>query len=339
MGGDARSDQRRTPAEFSGELRRLLAEHGALRRVRAGEVLFRTGDEGDSMYLVEEGEVRLTFEEGKDGKILGTGRVFGELALLAQGGVRTGTAVALGEASLRVIARSTLDRLREECPQVPCTLLQEACSYLLTSEHELISGLRQRNRELEQALDFLRRTRQDLSYQELLAQTDDLTGLYNRRCFDAQLASFLSRARVESVGMTLLLFDLDRFKVVNDEHGHPAGDVVLRQVAAVTRATVRRADLPCRLGGDEFAVLLFGATGRDAVTRARALHDAIGELTVVLHGATVSPAASMGGAVVRADEDAVDLVKRADEYVYAAKRRGSHRFVFEGEEIDVARAG
>jgi diguanylate cyclase (GGDEF)-like protein len=88
------------------------------------------------------------------------------------------------------------------------------------------------------------------------ATRDGLTGLYNRRYFDETLSDHLAAACRYKRDLGLVLFDLDNFKQINDTEGHPAGDDVLRQFAAILQSTARKADIVCRYGGDEFAVIL-----------------------------------------------------------------------------------
>jgi diguanylate cyclase (GGDEF)-like protein len=88
------------------------------------------------------------------------------------------------------------------------------------------------------------------------AVRDSLTGLYNRRFFDAALAKNIEAARRYGRELSLVLFDLDNFKQINDTCGHQAGDEVLKNFARVLQETVRKADIVCRIGGDEFAVIL-----------------------------------------------------------------------------------
>ena len=103
------------------------------------------------------------------------------------------------------------------------------------------------------------------------ARTDDLTGLFNRRHFHERLGAELARTRRSGDPVALVLLDVDDFKAVNDAHGHPVGDGVLRAFADLVRETVRGADIVCRTGGEEFAVILPGADEDEAVTAAHRL--------------------------------------------------------------------
>ncbi|MBO9532731.1 MAG: diguanylate cyclase [Solirubrobacteraceae bacterium] len=156
--------------------------------------------------------------------------------------------------------------------------------------------------------------------------TDELTGLANRRRFDDVLAHAAARATNEDP-IALVMLDLDRFKVINDTHGHPFGDKVLKAVARVVRETARDRDLPARYGGEELAVVL--ATGdteaaRHFAERLRLAIEAL-ELGDDTTGA-VPVTASLGVASLPSDGDDVgDLVRAADEALYRAKRGGRNR--------------
>jgi diguanylate cyclase (GGDEF)-like protein len=171
------------------------------------------------------------------------------------------------------------------------------------------------------ALVQLRRTQAALEH---LATRDPLTGALNARTFNERLGQELDRNRRYNRPIALLYLDLDDFKVVNDRHGHPTGDAVLRLVADATRAAVRQSDVVGRLGGDEFAVLMPETDG--PVAHAAATRLAIG-LRTVFRG-TPSVTASIGvvaglGTATGADE----LLHRADQAMYEAKRAGKDRVV------------
>jgi diguanylate cyclase (GGDEF)-like protein len=313
----------------AGDLSLLMAS-GTSREAAAGTVLFRQGDPGDALFLVEEGHVRLVFDEGKEGKVLGPGRFFGEIALLARG-TRTAAAVADSPCRLRVIDTAAVARLREEHPALLCTVLAHACAYLAQSERDLIGDLKRRHRELAQTLDFLRRTRIELDAKELLAQTDELTGLYNRRCLFSQFTALVEQGRRAQTGLALVLMDLDGFKPINDTWGHAAGDAVLRRAGAVLRESVRARDLPCRIGGDELAVVLVGVDADQARGRARELHAALTRTTVRLPETVLTLRASVGGDAFREGDDVEALLARADQSLYLAKSGGKNRVCWAGQ--------
>ncbi len=157
------------------------------------------------------------------------------------------------------------------------------------------------------------------------AQIDGLTGLRNRRYLDEQLA--VARATLRRTGRPfgLLLIDLDHFKAVNDAHGHPFGDEVLRRVAGAIAAACREEDVVCRYGGDEFAVLTPGV-GLPGVARlGQRIADAVAALCCASRSATVRVTASLGAADAPSDEAAASIVERAGTALDAAKRNGRNR--------------
>ncbi|WP_237477672.1 GGDEF domain-containing protein [Lichenibacterium dinghuense] len=166
-------------------------------------------------------------------------------------------------------------------------------------------------------------TDQKLRHEALAAEaaTDSLTELANRRSFEAQGGRMAAEARADGA-FGLVLLDLDRFKPVNDTHGHAVGDAVLREVAARLRRHLRPGDVAARLGGDEFAVLLPGATEDVLAGLSRRLVEAVGRPVATVAG-RVEIGASAGAALWRtADRTLAALVERADAELFAVKRGG-----------------
>jgi diguanylate cyclase (GGDEF)-like protein len=163
-----------------------------------------------------------------------------------------------------------------------------------------------------------------LSDAEARAQTDPLTGLPNRRRFDQAARDLAGRRRAgDRVG--LLMIDLDHFKRLNDELGHPAGDRVLVAVARAIAGSVRDVDLPARVGGEEFAVILRDPSGAAEV--AERLRGAIAAIDLSSHGIP-GVTASVGVAIaVDPEEQVASLVRRADDALLRAKREGRDRVV------------
>jgi len=293
--------------------------------VTAGEAIVTAGDPGDSMFVLTEGEAQV--ELGADRGVFEyqPGYYFGELSFINPGQVRTATIRAITDCQLVVLNQESLSQLLAERPDLLLTLFRRTCSALVASESALVKDLRERNRSLEQTLDYLRRTREELDNQELLAHTDELTGLYNRRCLNEQLDKFIERASSTGNPLALVLLDLDEFKPVNDTLGHPVGDTVLVDVARLIRSSVRRVDLPCRIGGDEFAVVLVDIDQEQAFRRAETIREAISEGDLPKGHSTIRVTASIGLAPYLPDDSAADLIKRADDQLYIAKDGGRNR--------------
>jgi diguanylate cyclase (GGDEF)-like protein len=164
------------------------------------------------------------------------------------------------------------------------------------------------------------RTREELRE---LTRRDELTGLYNRRGFNAFLTAAIENAARDDHCVAVVVVDLDDFKSVNDGHGHPCGDELLRQTASRLLGTSRGSDCVCRIGGDEFALVLANATVADAEIVARRIEQALGESPFRLpSGDEVTQTASVGVAVsangVACDPE--QLLQDADRGMYIAKR-------------------
>jgi len=155
-----------------------------------------------------------------------------------------------------------------------------------------------------------------------LATTDSLTGLLNRRAGTDKLTAEIERARRAGSALSLVLLDIDHFKQVNDHFGHDVGDRVLREVADLLRARIRKTDAAARWGGEEFALIL-PETGLDGADRFA------GELLARMRGIRTPDgaplSASFGVVALDADESASALVKRADRLMYRAKHAGRGR--------------
>jgi diguanylate cyclase (GGDEF)-like protein len=170
-----------------------------------------------------------------------------------------------------------------------------------------------------------------------IAYRDALTGVANRRQFDAVCQRELARRALkpgdrrdaDRSPLALLLLDLDDLKGINDNHGHPVGDAVLRQVAERAESILRSTDTLARIGGDEFAVIAPGAHGEGARLMGEAVRSAIG--THYSDSGTPAPSASVGWAVFPEDgEDVETLIRAADQRMLESKRRGEPRPVSVG---------
>lgn len=164
---------------------------------------------------------------------------------------------------------------------------------------------------------------------EHLNRHDGLTGLFNRQTLKQMTEQELARARRQGGVTSLLLLDLDHFKHINDTHGHPAGDAVLRHVAALLTARVRCTDLVGRLGGEEFMVLLPGTVSAAAYKLAEKLCIDIAVNPVVWMGVTIPCQVSIGLASTEAEPgfDFEKLYSASDAALYQAKQQGRNRVV------------
>ena len=178
-------------------------------------------------------------------------------------------------------------------------------------------------------LDITERHRMNAELR-MLATTDFLTGLANRREFMARLDDELARLRRLGGSAAVLMLDIDHFKRVNDHHGHAAGDAVLRHTAALMRASQRKIDSLGRMGGEEFALLLPGADAAAAAIYAERLRASVEATPLDIDGARVAITVSIGiASMVATDGDADAALIRADKALYAAKQGGRNRVSLE----------
>jgi len=166
---------------------------------------------------------------------------------------------------------------------------------------------------------------------EQKATTDALTGLNNRAAFDRQLGAELERSCRYGRTLTLVMLDVDKFKSVNDVHGHLAGDVILQKVARVVREVVRDADFVARYGGEEFAIIAPETDLRQAAFLAERIRKAIESASCLHDGKKLAVTASLGIASILDTSKPTKpnvLIESADKALYEAKRTGRNRCCF-----------
>ncbi|HZF75094.1 MAG TPA: PleD family two-component system response regulator [Acetobacteraceae bacterium] len=182
--------------------------------------------------------------------------------------------------------------------------------------------LRARVRNQIRRRRYQERLRSDLDRSLEMAVTDPLTGLRNRRYVRRHLDGVLRGA-----GAAVLLMDVDRFKAINDTHGHAIGDAVLQEVAARMRGQVRAADVVARYGGEEFLVVMAGTTAADVLAVAERLRAAVAAEPVAVDGLVLPVTISIGVAVATQGMGAEQVLGAADAALYRAKRDGRDRVV------------
>jgi diguanylate cyclase (GGDEF)-like protein len=162
---------------------------------------------------------------------------------------------------------------------------------------------------------------------EDMASTDKLTGLLNRHAFTILVDKILAEYRRQPQALTVLLADVDYFKVINDQHGHLVGDEVLATIAKLFKSALRESDLAVRWGGEEFLLLLRGCDVDEAQRIAEGLRKQIEQASVMVKGQPVSFTISIGVAQYDGQEATSQTVNRADVALYEAKEAGRNRIV------------
>ena len=193
-------------------------------------------------------------------------------------------------------------------------------------KNELLARVRTRIRKKR----YTERLRDNVQMSIEMAITDALTGLYNRRYMETHLTALVEQAAARGKPLTALVLDIDYFKSINDNHGHDAGDEVLREFATRVRKSIRGIDLACRFGGEEFVIVMPETDMAVATIVAERLRRRIASepFPIKQGAASIDVTISIGIATLDAvDDNAGNILKRADQALYRAKRDGRNRVV------------
>ena len=185
-----------------------------------------------------------------------------------------------------------------------------------------IKALKSHTRELEQESESLREA---VHQTRELALRDGLTGLYNRRAYEDRLAEEFARWTRHGSPLSVVVWDLDHFKRINDQFGHPAGDKVLRVLGRILREGLRASDFSARYGGEEFVSLLPETGAEAALSLADKIRETVGGSDFKGGGGHVSVTLSAGITQASEADSPEVLIKRADQALYQAKQEGRNR--------------
>lgn len=231
--------------------------------------------------------------------------------------------------SMEVIKNSPIMLLAEEenMPMVARGLELGANDYFIypVDEHELIARIKTQLRRKQ----YQEMLRSELEESVNLSIKDGLTGAFNRRYFDIHLEQLAAKANETGTPFCLVMIDIDYFKKVNDQYGHPAGDDVLKKVTSVIKEQLRITDLFVRYGGEEFVIILSDVRLDVATTIADRVRIAVSEIEIAIAGLDkpLHKTISMGVAEFDSNEPLQNLVERADKALYAAKESGRNKIV------------
>lgn len=215
----------------------------------------------------------------------------------------------------------------------PCRaeVLELGCSDCLAFEMRL-DELAARLRIAVEGKRELKRLAHDKQEMNRSLMLDGLTGLCNRKTFDRALATEFARFKRQAIPFGLVLLDIDFFKQVNDTHGHPVGDQVLKKVAARIASSLRNLDIPCRYGGEEFALILPGLTDSETFSAAERVRKLIEQIPAEDLKGPQEITVSVGVCSTQCIDDPArvsekDLLEWADAALYHAKNQGRNQVV------------
>ena len=244
-----------------------------------------------------------------------------------------------------VVLEKTLDELRQiedtsELENVRWKLIREV-EKALGGHHDLADKLDTTHHYLQLYESDSRQLTDELTRVRLLSLTDELTGLPNRRAFMRRLEDEVARVQRYGFPLSFVLIDLDHFKAVNDEHGHAAGDEVLRVYSRNILSIFRHHDMVARYGGEEFAVLLPNTDSDGTIRALNKVRRRANETRWQSNGTVADvPSFSAGVSLYKPGESAGAFIERADKALYRAKRLGRNRIeldmTYQQESTEVA---
>lgn len=285
----------------------------AVRHLAAGDVLLEMGAANEVMYMVVSGRLSVHLEGGPKSEAVAfieTGETVGELSILDA-----------RPASAHVVAAEAATVLGVD-GRTFWSLVNASHDFAINLLLLLAGRLRANNATVATNIRLQREYKRN-------AMVDALTGLYNRRWLEDSLPRFVNRFTRSKGPLTVLMVDVDHFKRVNDEHGHPAGDSVLVAVAHALRAAVRPTDLVARYGGEEFVIILPETSSRAALGVAERLRVMVSLTAIVGPDGKLLPnvTVSIGGAALQPGtlSTAPELLAAADAKLYASKESGRNK--------------
>ncbi|HKJ28421.1 MAG TPA: GGDEF domain-containing protein [Anaerolineales bacterium] len=297
--------------------------------LEAGEVLFNKGDQGDSLYLVQSGIMKIVSTNSEGHEVIlnqvRDGGIVGEMALIDQE-PRSAGVIAIQPSVLLKLSSEDFMEIIQATPAIG-----------LMISRNLTQRLRQNTTQIENAVPTdalearieartadLARDNQKLKE---MATIDPLTQVFNRRHFFELAQQALQQSQQDGRSIAAIMVDLDHFKAINDTYGHRAGDQVLQAAAQFIQASIRENDILARYGGEEFAVVLPNTTLDEATEIAERICTHIDSQSVQVDETVIPITASVGvaGFLDASELDTAHLLDRADQALYQAKNTGRNR--------------
>ncbi|MBF0264639.1 MAG: diguanylate cyclase [Gammaproteobacteria bacterium] len=206
--------------------------------------------------------------------------------------------------------------------------IKEISNEILIEANNILNTNQSFEEKLNKTQSELEGLKKELKQTKEQSETDPLTNLKNRRAFDTRLDEEIERAKANSSPVTLIIFDIDHFKNINDQYGHIVGDKVIRYVANILLKRVRKHEMACRFGGEEFTVLLPGSNGNNALAFAEGIRKQVETSTLSIHSTNEkieNLTISAGISIYSNHEDSESFINRADKALYLSKSNGRNK--------------
>lgn len=208
--------------------------------------------------------------------------------------------------------------------------IREVAQGMMAKAQRMVEENKALETQLVQSAQIMQQMRDEMELVRREALTDSMTGIANRKLFDAEISRLVGHSHQEAKPLSLLMIDIDHFKNFNDTYGHQVGDQVLKLVARTIKDGVKGRDLPARYGGEEFAVVLPETDAKGAEIVANALRIAVAEKDIINRttGERLGKITlSVGTAQLKKGERPSSLIERADQALYTAKHAGRNRVI------------
>jgi len=292
-------------------------------QVDEGEIIFREGDKGSTLYIVLSGKISISIRltDGREKEIaeLTSGNFFGEMSIF-ENAPRSATCRTKEKSLLYVLHKNDFMKLIGEHPYIAIKIMYR----MLNSTSQRLRGT---GEFLSDMVLWGQRARKR-------AITDEMTGLYNRRFIEDTLQSYFVSSRERGKPLSVIMIDLDHFRQINETYTSKVGDQVITAVVDVFRKHVREKDIVARYGGDEFTIVLPDTDTDEAGNIAGSICSDVADLNILetLRGPIARITTSQGVAgFPRNGKSLKVLMEMADRALYRAKKQGRNRVVYAGE--------
>jgi diguanylate cyclase (GGDEF)-like protein len=304
-------------SSLSGRERCIIAKLLVSMPFAKGQIIFRQGDSGDDLFIIQEGQVAssLLLPNGKQKEIVVFEKCnfFGEMAIF-DNAARSATCIAKEDTVCLKLGKKDFFSLMSANPRIAIEVM-----------YKMLNATSQRLRNTSKFLLDMVRWGSDASRRAI---TDEITGAYNRRYLDNALDDLFVTAKNSGKMLSLIMGDVDYFRKINETYGHDVGDKTIVEVVRIFKKHLRQKDVLARYGGDELTVILPETHPEEAFSIAENIRQSVSciDIFASLDGALKHVTTSQGiASFPQHAEDLVTLKKKADQALYKAKEMGRNR--------------